>query len=240
MADDEPSPSCLSCLFGSKKKNKNDDKGPANSNPAQPATGEQKDNGESAQDGKSGGRRDDPRWTGKRGSVYFSARNQLNEEDLEALRQFEEAVHATGSVYFDAPEMEALDELTYAPAKTPNAHPRASILMENPDTLRMALQEPRVKLSLAGYPGELTEEEVEQVKEFRDQLKQRKQAGGDGHVYEEMVRAFRPTEEEPYALCRFLRARAFNVEEVFSMIDEAIPDWQKAAKCDFFPGKFHQ
>jgi len=65
-----------------------------------------------------------------------------------------------------------------------------------------------------GYPGELTEAELETCLEFREQLKKRDPA------FKEMVMAMHPHENEAFALCRFLRARNFDMEDVFTMMQE--------------------
>lgn len=79
----------------------------------------------------------------RRGSVYLSARESLDDTDLKALKEFEDAAVASmggnESLYFDT--LEALDviendHLSYAPASVaePRRH-RESVLMEDPATL---------------------------------------------------------------------------------------------------------
>ena len=65
-----------------------------------------------------------------------------------------------------------------------------------------------------GYPGELTEEELQTCLEFREELKTRDPA------FKEMVMAMCPYENEAFALCRILRARNFDLEDVFTMLQE--------------------
>eukprot|EP00584_Thalassiosira_punctigera_P006403 CAMPEP_0172531302 /NCGR_PEP_ID=MMETSP1067-20121228/4765_1 /TAXON_ID=265564 ORGANISM="Thalassiosira punctigera, Strain Tpunct2005C2" /NCGR_SAMPLE_ID=MMETSP1067 /ASSEMBLY_ACC=CAM_ASM_000444 /LENGTH=632 /DNA_ID=CAMNT_0013315667 /DNA_START=193 /DNA_END=2091 /DNA_ORIENTATION=+ len=80
-----------------------------------------------------------------------------------------------------------------------------------------------------GFPGELTEEELEAVKKFREELQNR------DPVYRQIVHALSSVEKEAYALCRFLRARKFDVEKVFELLDDARPHYAKAKESDFFP-----
>lgn len=148
----------------------------------------------------------------------------------------------------------------YMPATTANRHERGSVAMTNPDTLlaiampefrdhkasvvrhRLSsiigvLQHPAVKINTPGYPGELTEEEVAACLQFREELEKR---GDDadlknGKCYREMVDAFHSVEEEPYALCRFLRARKFDVDAVMAMLDDGVDVWAEGKKHNFFP-----
>jgi len=66
-----------------------------------------------------------------------------------------------------------------------------------------------------GYPGGLTETELETCLKFREELKRQ-----DCAATKEMVMAMHPYEMEAFALCRFLRARDFNMEKVFKMMEE--------------------
>ncbi|KAL3913238.1 MAG: hypothetical protein SGARI_000755 [Bacillariaceae sp.] len=85
-------------------------------------------------------------------------------------------------------------------------------------------------VAIHGYPGELNQEELDACLEFRDELKKRDPA------YREMVHAYSPAEEEEFALCRFLRAREFNVDEIFAMLDGngAVKIWKNANGHDFY------
>eukprot|EP00531_Pseudo-nitzschia_arenysensis_P018356 CAMPEP_0116119882 /NCGR_PEP_ID=MMETSP0329-20121206/2883_1 /TAXON_ID=697910 /ORGANISM="Pseudo-nitzschia arenysensis, Strain B593" /LENGTH=568 /DNA_ID=CAMNT_0003613623 /DNA_START=61 /DNA_END=1767 /DNA_ORIENTATION=- len=65
-----------------------------------------------------------------------------------------------------------------------------------------------------GYPGELTEAELETCLKFREELKKRDPA------FKEMVMAMHPYEAEAFALCRVLRSRDFDLEETFAMLQE--------------------
>ena len=85
-------------------------------------------------------------------------------------------------------------------------------------------------MAIHGYPGELNQEELDACLKFREELKQRDPA------FREMVRAYSPAEEEEFALCRFLRAREFNVDEIFAMLDGngAVDIWKNARENDFY------
>jgi hypothetical protein len=80
-----------------------------------------------------------------------------------------------------------------------------------------------------GFPGELTEEELEAVKLFQKELRSR------DPIYEQIVRSLSEVEKEAYALCRWLRARKFDVEKVFDLLDEAKEHYAKAREADFYP-----
>ena len=81
-----------------------------------------------------------------------------------------------------------------------------------------------------GYPGELTESELATCLEFREQLKTKNPA------YKEIVMAMHPHEQEAFALCRFLRARDFDVENIFAMLEENNQPvhWHAKKKVDFY------
>jgi hypothetical protein len=85
-------------------------------------------------------------------------------------------------------------------------------------------------MAIRGYPGELSQEELDACLRFREELKRRDPA------YREMVHAYSPAEDEEFALCRFLRAREFNVDEIFAMLDgnNAIKIWKNARDHDFY------
>jgi len=81
-----------------------------------------------------------------------------------------------------------------------------------------------------GYPGQLNEDELNACLKFREELKTRDSA------YREMVHAYAPAETEAFALCRFLRAREFDVDAVFAMLEEnnACDVWKEAKANNFY------
>ena len=100
-----------------------------------------------------------------------------------------------------------------------------------------ALQQPHVKINVPGYPGELTEHEVDACLQFRRRLEEKAGSADDanGRHYREIVDAFHSVEEEPYALCRFLRARKFDVDAVMDMVEQGVEIWKEGKSHNFFP-----
>jgi hypothetical protein len=109
----------------------------------------------------------------------------------------------------------------------------------------------------AGYPGELSNDELEACLEFRRRLKEHRDPtysvmvylnvnvdieGGENDNNESIKDekdtqgttrtasnvAGRGPEEEAFALCRFLRARQFNVDKTFAMMDERLDLFKEA------------
>jgi len=66
-------------------------------------------------------------------------------------------------------------------------------------------------------------------KNFHDELQKR------DPFYKEMTYAWGTVEDEAFALCRFLRARDFKIEDVFEMMDEGKDRWNEAKANDFYP-----
>jgi hypothetical protein len=58
--------------------------------------------------------------------------------------------------------------------------------------------------------------------------------GGD---FRETVYCFGEEEGETYTLCRWLRARKFDLAETIKMVEEATVVRSEPRKCNFFPGK---
>jgi hypothetical protein len=85
-------------------------------------------------------------------------------------------------------------------------------------------------MAIQGYPGQLNQVELQACLNFRDELKKRDSA------FHEMVHAYSPAEDEAFALCRFLRAREFNVDEIFAMLEgnHAIDVWKQAREKNYY------
>lgn len=96
---------------------------------------------------------------------------------------------------------------------------------------RESLEHPSVRIVERGYPGELTLEEVEECQQFYKEIKQRK------GVYEEIVYSCSDVEQEPYTLCRFVRATKFDADKMLAQLEdeEFAERWQVAKKADFYP-----
>lgn len=80
-----------------------------------------------------------------------------------------------------------------------------------------------------GQPGELTDEEVNVYTQFRNEVEKR------GRDFRETVYSFGEEEGEPYALCRWLRARKFKLDAVIQMVEEATKVREEPKKHDFYP-----
>jgi len=149
------------------------------------------------------------------------------------------------SVFYDALQT-ATASMLYVPSPLPNYHPRGSVAMDDPESLlgsipsnkklrqtmiiQQHLDEPQVKLELRGYPGDLTKEEMETCLAFRHALKEK-----DDPSYKEMVEAFKEVEDEPFALCRFLRGRNFDLNATLAMMDDSLVTWKEGKPHDFYP-----
>eukprot|EP00567_Pseudictyota_dubia_P016938 CAMPEP_0197460736 /NCGR_PEP_ID=MMETSP1175-20131217/54769_1 /TAXON_ID=1003142 /ORGANISM="Triceratium dubium, Strain CCMP147" /LENGTH=535 /DNA_ID=CAMNT_0042995885 /DNA_START=45 /DNA_END=1652 /DNA_ORIENTATION=- len=95
---------------------------------------------------------------------------------------------------------------------------------------RRKLEEtPKVVDTPQGYPGHLTPAQLDACLEFRRRLKD-----GD-QVYRDMVGCFSDVEEEAYAICRYMRARKFDVDRTFQMMEEKVELWKSGAAHSFFP-----
>uniref|UniRef100_A0A7S4ILK2 CRAL-TRIO domain-containing protein n=1 Tax=Odontella aurita TaxID=265563 RepID=A0A7S4ILK2_9STRA len=196
-------------------------------------------------------------------SVYHDAleSHALGELELAYLKEFCDAHSSTNSksIYHDAADYESSPLYPYAPAMDANRHPPETAIVDKPDTLlgsnenisvddekrwksaklqntlvvKEGLDKPRVNYNDRGYPGELTDVELDACLRFRSELNRRKTDGESR--YREMVDALHGIEEESYALCRFLRARKFDVDAVFEMMSESLDVWREASEHNFYP-----
>lgn len=80
-----------------------------------------------------------------------------------------------------------------------------------------------------GRPGELTQAEVDTYVEFQKIVETR---GGD---FRDTIYSFGEIEGEEYALCRWLRARKFKLDQVVEMVEQATECRAGAKKDDFYP-----
>lgn len=102
-------------------------------------------------------------------------------------------------------------------------------VFEGTNLLLEELKVPDVHVRERGFPGELTEKELEAVKLLQSELKVR------DPIYKDIIQSFSSVEKEAYSLCRFLRARKFDVEKVFAMLDEAKDAFAVAKEKNFYP-----
>jgi hypothetical protein len=83
-----------------------------------------------------------------------------------------------------------------------------------------------------GYPGDLTQEELDACLDFRKQLKEKRD---EEPSYYEMVYCYHGVEDEASALCRFMRARKFVVSDTFDMMQGNLDTWKDGKSHDFYP-----
>lgn len=145
---------------------------------------------------------------------------QHSGDDIEAQKSNEEADIAAGRAGI-ALEHQAKRLMM------PEKEKSLEYLGESTDLLLKELSVKNVREK--GFPGELTETELEAVKLFRKELQTR------DPIYNQIVRSMSAVEKEAYALCRFLRARKFDVDKTFELLDEAKEHFAKARDNDFYP-----
>lgn len=80
-----------------------------------------------------------------------------------------------------------------------------------------------------GYPGHLSQDEYEVYVKFHNEASQRSED------FQRTILCFGTEELEEYALCRWLRARRFDLPKTINMVEEAMNFRAEAAKEDFFP-----
>mmetsp|Transcript_4012 Transcript_4012/g.5822 ORF Transcript_4012/g.5822 Transcript_4012/m.5822 type:complete len:580 (+) Transcript_4012:87-1826(+) len=87
-----------------------------------------------------------------------------------------------------------------------------------------------VALKDQGYPGYLTQSEFEILSLFRKEVFRREQD------FRDTVFSFRnANEDEVYALCRWLRARKYDLSQTIQMVEEATDCSAQARKNNFYP-----
>ena len=142
---------------------------------------------------------------------------QYGEEDVQQSKQNKEATEMAGL----ALEHQAQRLMSMTDKQDANdIFNSTSVLLEE---LKKGI------VSEKGFPGALTEEELDAVKRFKSELESK------DPVYTEIVRSFKVVEKEAYSLCRWLRARKFDVDAVFELLNDAKEHYEKAKKHDFYP-----
>lgn len=124
------------------------------------------------------------------------------------------------------------DEQSNTPTSTTNAATKtAPSIRQSVIEIKEKLGSSHHSVAIHGYPGQLDEDELEACLRFRDALKLPHNA-----VYREMVHAYAPAEDEAFALCRFLRSRAFDVDAIFQMLrdNHAADVWKTSQQHDFY------
>jgi len=109
------------------------------------------------------------------------------------------------------------------------AHP-SSLLRQ--DTIHVNcddISDNELKL-MDGFPGRLNQAEFDSVLQFKYKLQHK-----EDQTYWNMATHFIDVESEAFALCRFLRARNFNVDQTFEMMSEHIDIWREASINNFYP-----
>eukprot|EP00980_Cylindrotheca_fusiformis_P021916 scaffold8747_cov96-Cylindrotheca_fusiformis.AAC.11 len=158
--------------------------------------------------------------------------------------------HAPNDALMKTEGNEAEDEVH--PKKPISSHMRRSVRFEKitrRPTIEhaQALRQPRVAQNEKGYPGGLTSSELEECKKkspsphplyMCPMSNQQKFLRGlkqlDPGVMDQ-VYSFRDVEEEPYTICRWLRATKFKADAILERLEENQPLFERAQKHDFYP-----
>mmetsp|Transcript_29520 Transcript_29520/g.42857 ORF Transcript_29520/g.42857 Transcript_29520/m.42857 type:complete len:511 (+) Transcript_29520:39-1571(+) len=82
-----------------------------------------------------------------------------------------------------------------------------------------------------GFPGYLTKEQLEICLSFRQWLKEQ---SDENPIYSDMVYYY-SVEEEAYAICRYLRARKFNLKDTQELVESLADVWKEGQKHGFYP-----
>eukprot|EP00522_Entomoneis_paludosa_P012964 CAMPEP_0172447248 /NCGR_PEP_ID=MMETSP1065-20121228/6588_1 /TAXON_ID=265537 /ORGANISM="Amphiprora paludosa, Strain CCMP125" /LENGTH=623 /DNA_ID=CAMNT_0013198495 /DNA_START=39 /DNA_END=1910 /DNA_ORIENTATION=- len=93
---------------------------------------------------------------------------------------------------------------------------------------RKDLEKPRITVQERGYPGQLNEEELSQCQQFYREIHERQ-----GH-YLEIVYSLQGVEEEPYAICRYMRATKFDSDAILERLQNGKPMWEEAKSNEFY------
>ncbi|KAG7369968.1 CRAL/TRIO domain containing protein [Nitzschia inconspicua] len=105
-----------------------------------------------------------------------------------------------------------------------------NIKQRTPSIHKIHLEQPRVKSQgLKGYPGELTLEEMEECQKFLRGLEDLPSE------VSEQVYSFRDIEEEPYTICRWLRATKFDADKILERLAQNQAMFDNAKMDEFYP-----
>jgi len=205
--------------------------------------------------------------------LFFSARQSLSNSVIK-LHYPPASTRKSGKVSFDIPE-----SLLHSSQSSSSKH--ASITSSNPNVPMTKIDEEKADSTFqkrpteilkdrlteeftkeveieAGYPGELSSDELAACLEFRRRLKEHSDPTYRAMVYlnvdfniddydeksstgksikTEKNGGGRGPEEEAFALCRFLRARQFDVDKTFAMMDEHIDVFRESLKHNLHRSK---
>ena len=87
----------------------------------------------------------------------------------------------------------------------------------------------------AGHPGSLSSDQLQSYHEFRRRMLQNPDT-----TYQDMIRCFCAVEDcavedEEHAMCRYLRARKFDVDATIEMMRDRSELWRDGASNNFYP-----
>ncbi|VEU34586.1 unnamed protein product [Pseudo-nitzschia multistriata] len=83
-------------------------------------------------------------------------------------------------------------------------------------------------IGMAGYPGTLTIDELEECQKFLKGLNKLPPAVA------EQVYSFRDVEDQPYTICRWLRATKFDADAILARLSENQPLFEQAKEKNFY------
>lgn len=179
----------------------------------------------------------------KRGK-YAIAKEEEAPDDQAAKEKEERAL--AESVYHDA-RTALTESMMYQPAKSMISRMELDLdnqpqfllkshnvcgIRDSAAVVKQDLEKSQEAVTQAGYPGELTQKELEACLEFRAQIKMKREEGQP--TYYEMVHVLDGLEDEAFALCRIMRARKFVVEDVFKLLDESLEVWAEGRANKFY------
>jgi len=119
-------------------------------------------------------------------------------------------------------------EDTICSSKTSSTASTISMGKSNASSL-LGMPGRKVSLLDRGYPGFLSQNELEVYEQFRDVFTRRDAS------FRSAVYCFGDEEEEAHALCRWLRARKYSLVDVIQMVEEAVEMREEPGKHEFFP-----
>jgi hypothetical protein len=91
------------------------------------------------------------------------------------------------------------------------------------------LVNPHVVIQERGYPGQLSNDELAQAQKFYRAIH------GDDAAVRDIVYSLNTVEEEPYAICRFLRATQFDADKIVQRLQDGLDLWKDASAANFYP-----